>query len=95
VQGYDEIVVAYSDTKDVFGRDPAAGTRSDVLHAVIADGRMVGRWRAIMRGERVVLETRLHARPDGRTLQAIEAAAVRYGVFFGKEAVLELQRPAS
>ena len=56
LQGYDEYVVAFSETKDVFGGARLAGPRrtdgAQFLHAIVAGTEVIGHWRPVARGTR-------------------------------------------
>ena len=83
VQGYDEDVVAYSESKDVFrspGRDAIA---KPFLHAILLDGRVVGHWRAAVKRRAVEIETQLYRPLDAPERAALADAAERYGRFVG------------
>src|SRR5262245_45280506 len=64
VQGYDETIVAYTESRDVLGAagglPVATGDRSLFLHAVLLDGQVIGHWRHAPRRRTIVVETALH-----------------------------------
>jgi hypothetical protein len=90
LQGYDELVIAYSESKDVFGGAPIPGTArwttTPFLHAVTMDGRVVGTWRAVAKTRAVTVEMQLLRRPTDREGRALNAAVARYGAFLVKAA---------
>jgi hypothetical protein len=84
LQGYDEYVIAYRDSRDVHGGLPLTIGRPEpgFLHAAVSDGRVLGNWRAIPSARALAVEIR--ARPSERERRALAAAAERYGRFLGK-----------
>lgn len=90
VQGYDESVVSYSESKDVLRPLVVAGGKpSDVvvfMHAVLLDGQVIGHWRPVSSKGSVVIETSLYRRLDRVEALALEAAVGRYGRFLGPPA---------
>jgi DNA glycosylase AlkZ-like len=91
VQGYDEIIMSYSESKDV-----VAPTRTDLvirdrrvfLHAILLDGRLIGHWRHDPPKGSVGVETILHRSLDPSEARALDAAVDRYGRFLGLPASL-------
>jgi hypothetical protein len=94
VQGYDEYVIAYRDSRDVHGGLPLTIGRPDpgFLHAVLSEGRVLGGWRAIPSTKAMTIELRLRVRPTERERRALEGAADRYARFLGKPASVVLAR---
>jgi hypothetical protein len=96
IQGYDEYVVAYRESKDVFGGAPSAapiaGRSTPFLHAVVLDGRVIGHWRTAQRARGVAVEMHLGAKPDAKQARALEAAVARYSRFLGKPASVVITR---
>jgi hypothetical protein len=90
LQGYDEYVVAYRDSRDVFEGVPTGehpeGKAPPFLHAFVLDGRMVGTWRGVARGRAVTVEVQLAGEPTERHARALTGAVERYGAFLGKTA---------
>ena len=60
VQGYDECVMSYSESKDVL-RSPGSGTanHTDIayLHAILLNGQVIGHWKHALKGREVIVET--------------------------------------
>ena len=56
VQGYDEIIMSYSESRDA----SFVPVDSRLLHAVLLDGRMIGKWKPVARRNSVVLKTVLN-----------------------------------
>jgi len=92
LQGYDEYVVAYSQTKHVF--DMSGMARSLPLdkvpfnHAVVLDGQVAGHWKRTLKRHSVVVEAALYAPFDHAQAQALQAAADRHGAFLGRIATV-------
>jgi hypothetical protein len=92
LQGYDEYIVGYSESKYVL--DSSGGARSLPLdripfnHAVVLDGQVAGHWKRTLRSDAVTIEAALYepfADPEARALQA---AADRHGAFLGLPATV-------
>ena len=84
VQGYDECIMSYSESKDVL-REPAAAGDPTVPfnHAVLLDGHVIGHWRHAPKAKAVTIETRLYRDLDRREARALDDAIERYGAFLG------------
>ena len=81
IQGYDECVMSYSESKDVLFR--GGGGEPGYLHTILLDGQVFGHWKHTSKPKSVVVETALHRRPDAAERAALDAAVVRLGQFFG------------
>jgi hypothetical protein len=87
VQGYDECVVSYSESKDVLlgplvSREMLRD-RPVFMHAVLLDGQLIGHWRQSPPGKRVVIESSLYRPLERAERQALDAAIARYVGFKG------------
>ncbi|NOU26386.1 MAG: winged helix DNA-binding domain-containing protein, partial [Polyangiaceae bacterium] len=65
VQGYDEIIMSYSESKDVlFAGAPRAPVLTKgpaaFMHAILAQGRVIGHWRHTLEKKRVRVETKAY-----------------------------------
>lgn len=86
VQAYDEIVSSYPDSRDVI-----AGTRvlerTAYTHAVLLDGRLLGRWRYLRDpgGWPAVVETRLLRELTGEERALMDAEVGRFAAFAGRD----------
>jgi hypothetical protein len=93
VQGYDEIIMSYSESRDVLhgsaSRQMMDGSNSP-MHAVLLDGQLIGRWRRTVLRNSVVLDTTLDRRLDDGEARALETAAKRYARFVGMPTTLAL-----
>ncbi len=93
VQGYDEYIMGYTETKRVIasrGRAWSAADRPIASLVILLDGRVAGFWRRSIRRDEVVVEGVLLDPFDERQTAALEAEAARYGEFLGLPPRLEL-----
>jgi hypothetical protein len=92
VQGYDEIVMSYGETKDVlFAWMAGKVTPSDrpvFLHAILLDGHLIGHWRPVGKGKQVVVDTLFYRPLDEDEERALDEALERYGQFVGTPVTL-------
>jgi hypothetical protein len=92
VQGYDEYVMSYSETRDVlFGSAPGSARpldRTAYYHGILLDGRLIGHWRHVFQKGKVIIEVQLDRSFDAAEKQALEVAVERYGEFLEKPATL-------
>jgi hypothetical protein len=90
VQGYDECIVSYSESKDVLlGRLVSRETlrnRPAYIHAVLLDGRLIGHWRQAPKSKELIIETSLYRPLNHAEGQALDAAIARYVKFKGGSA---------
>lgn len=87
LQGFDEYIIAYSESRDVVDVAGLAGAGRDqrppFLHAVVADGQMVGRWRRLVRPRAMTIEVQLLTALSDAQRAALTEAVDRYGRFVG------------
>jgi hypothetical protein len=85
IQGYDEYVVAYRETRDVFyTAHPAAAERQPPFtHALLLDGRVIGHWRFVPGTASRVIELRPFEPLDARQRWAVDGAIARYEAYLG------------
>lgn len=85
LQGYDELIVGYTESRDVldvaglrttFPRNPMPFT-----HAILIDGQLAGHWRTRSTGDSVAIEVQL---APSATHDAVEAAASRLAWYMGR-----------
>lgn len=95
VQVYDEYIMGYSESRDVLldedldvAEDPDAGW----LHAVLLNGRLIGRWKRLVQKDAVVVEASIYRQLKPGESRALEAAVERFGRFAGLPAELVVQR---
>lgn len=93
VHVYDEIVIAYSESRDVLSGPERAGFVTDrgaFLRVILLDGRMVGRWREV-RGRSTEITASLYRPLDRAEERALQAALERYGAFLGEPVTLSVR----
>lgn len=87
LQGYDEYVVGYSESKYLLDRSGVARslTRDQVVfnQLVILDSQVAGHWKRTLRKDSVIIEAALYQVFDDAQTQALQAAADHYGEFLG------------
>lgn len=92
LQGYDEYIIAYSESRDVLDMTGMARAvlREDVtfFHAVVLDGQVVGLWRRMLEKNAVTIEVRPLPNFETTRKNAVEAAVDRYGEFIGLPTIL-------
>ena len=92
LQAYDEYLVSYSDSRHVHGGAPP-GSRSgpiELLHVLVHDGRIVGRWRRRPGKRSTTLEVRLSSRPSRSRRAELGRSVGRFSDFHGEPAVVEV-----
>ena len=93
VQGYDEYIMGYTETKNVLARPGATwapAERPAFNLVVLLDGRVAGFWKRTIKRDKVVIEASLLEHFDDVRRRALEAEAARYGAFLGLEAVVTI-----
>lgn len=93
VQGYDEIIMSYSESKDVlFAGAPRAPVLTKgpaaFMHAILARGRVVGHWRHTLTKKRVCVEIKPYRPFTSKERRALEAEVARYAAYWGLPAEL-------
>ena len=91
LQGYDEYIMGYTETKHVLARPGATWSPADrpVFNLVVLlDGRLSGFWKRTLKKDAVVVEVALLQPFDAAQLRALEAEAARYGAFLGLAATV-------
>lgn len=88
LQGYDEYVVAFSDTKFAFnlgGGSPAPGRypENSMMHPIAVDSQLVGFWRRTVKGRGLALELDLFGRITAAQRRALDKEIERYGAYAG------------
>ena len=95
VQGLDECIVSYRESKDVLF--PSAATTpiplQDIVfnHVVLLDGQLIGQWRPVQRKGSILVETLLYRRLSRRETGALEAAIEKYSRFMEMPATQQLR----
>lgn len=96
VQGYDECIMSYGESKDVLSAPLAPaipGERVMFTHAILLDGQLIGHWRLVSKKNAVVVETSFYRPLDSVEAQALDAAVERYGRFLGVPAEVMRLKP--
>ena len=86
VQGYDEIVMGYTETKPLLARPGSSwepATPPVFRLVVLLDGGVAGFWRRSLKRDRVIVEVAPLERLSDPAVAALEAEAARYGAFLG------------
>jgi hypothetical protein len=87
IQGLDEYVMSYSESRDVLlgalASDPTARVAIVFNHVVLLDGQVIGQWRPASGKDSVVIETSMRRPLRRAEAAALEAASLRYGRFLG------------
>jgi hypothetical protein len=90
VQVYDECVISYSETRDLLDSPWASVAipreRIPLMHAILLEGRLIGRWRPVSDRTSVVVETTLGRPLEKREKAALDMAVERFGRFMAKPA---------
>jgi hypothetical protein len=96
VQGFDEYVMSYSESRDVlFGHAPGSSRpldRTAFYHSILLDGRLIGHWRHVFEKRRVIIETQFDRPFEPAEKRALEGAVERYGQFLQMPAALREDR---
>jgi winged helix DNA-binding protein len=79
VQGYDEIIMSYNESRDA----SFTPVDSRLLHAVLLRGRMIGKWKPVAQRNSVVLKTVLSRALTRVERDALGAAIHAYTSFAG------------
>jgi hypothetical protein len=92
LQGYDEYIVGYSESKYLLGISGGARslstTRAVFNGVIILDSQVAGHWRRSLTKDSVVIEAALYAPLDRAQARALQEAADRHGEFLGLPATV-------
>ena len=98
LQGYDEYIMGYNETKDVIGAGGGgwiAPGRPPMTHALMIDGQITGHWRRNQSPRAVTIDLQLYRALEAWEHESVEAAVQRYGAFVGLPAsVGAIDQPA-
>jgi len=87
IQGLDECIMSYSESKDVLFTALAKGAvpLGEVVfnHAILLEGTLIGQWKPVYQKDDVIVETFLHRPLHRAEAQALKAAVQRFGRFLG------------
>jgi hypothetical protein len=93
LQGYDEYIVGYSESKYLLAVASAArAVPTDTIMfngVVILDSQVAGHWKRTLTRDSVLIEAALYAPLDEAQSQALQAVADRHGEFLGVSAVVK------
>jgi hypothetical protein len=96
LQGYDEYVIAYSESRDVAVRDEAATgvvrVEAPFYHAIVLNGSVVGHWRRVLTTTAMTIEIQLRRSLNRAEGTALAAAVDRYGEFMGVPTAIQIVR---
>jgi hypothetical protein len=98
LQGYDEYVMGYTETKRVLARPGTAwapATPPVFGLMILLDGQAAGFWKRTIKKDAVVVEAALFEPLDAAQTRALEDEAARYGGFLGLAATVVLATAAS
>ncbi len=88
VQVYDEMVVSYTESRDVLAANSIVRASGGFMHVVLIDGRWAGRWRSVRTQDSVVVRTSFPRQLRRDETEVLEGAVRRFGRFLGAPAVL-------
>jgi len=89
LQGYDEYIVGYSESKHLLLPPlvPASPLATSSYNGVIIlDGRVAGQWKRTIGAKCIAIEARLHTALGDEAMASFEDAVSRHGAFLGAEA---------
>jgi hypothetical protein len=92
LQGYDEYIVGYGESKYVLDVSGVARSlpraRGIYTHAIILDGQVAGQWKPVPRKNAVTVEVTLFRPFDDAQTHGLRRAVERYGEFLDLPAAL-------
>ena len=92
VQGYDECIMSYSESRDLLRSPTTSDANSHettaFTHAVLLEGRLIGHWKRYPKKHSVAIETFSYRPLNGVERKALVSAVERYGRFLGVPATL-------
>jgi len=90
IQGYDEYVMSYSESKDVLFPEVGNRRTTPYLHAILLNGHLIGHWKHVVQKDVMKIETDLYRKLTAPERDALLGAAERYGRFVGTPSVLAM-----
>jgi hypothetical protein len=81
VQGLDECIVSYRESKDVLYPTSMGVNEIVFNHVILLDGQVIGQWRPVSGRNSVMVETMLYRQLDRAEDEALDAAVERYSAF--------------
>jgi uncharacterized protein YcaQ len=92
LQGYDECVVAYAESRSAIDRAGVASgipeTHNFFVHPLLINGQIAGMWRRVAKPRAITVELRLGRTLDDAEWQAMHAELGRYQAFAGVDVAL-------
>jgi hypothetical protein len=98
LQGYDEMIMSYSESRRVIIRDGGVlpvPNWDNYLHAVLIDGILAGHWRHQLAARDAVIALQPIRRWSAAEHRAVAVAVARYGRYLGCPAVAAVTRAAA
>jgi hypothetical protein len=94
VQGYDECIMSYSESRDVLSPDRVdlehTSEVQPFLHAILLDGRLIGHWKRVLKKGSVVIETSFYRPLNRGERSALDDAVETQGRFLAKPVELQI-----
>lgn len=94
LQGYDEYIVGYRESKWLLALDRKAPTltvkRSVPTGIVLLDSQVAGHWKRCVRSTEVWVEAAMYEMPRAEQMRALQREADRYAHFFGLSAKVQV-----
>ena len=94
VQGYDESIMGYTETKGLIDLDGSAGysptDRAIYVGVVLLNGQFAGNWKRTIGADEVTITVQLSRPFTEPERHALQAAAERQGAFLGRRANVEI-----
>jgi hypothetical protein len=94
LQGLDEYFVGYGESRgfcDESGVRPSLVDRAIYNGALILDSQLAGHWKRMLTRRAVTFQVALRTGFDSAQMQALQAAAERYGAFLGVPATVQVE----
>jgi hypothetical protein len=89
VQGYDEVVMSYSESKDVLHGTGGALGDTPLLHAILLDGQVIGHWKPVHKSRSVQVQTQWYRKLSAAERTAFTAALDRFADYHGVTAAAD------
>lgn len=84
VQGYDELIVGYTESRDVlFDANAPSDGGTSPMHAILVDGQLAGHFKTVPARRGVAIETKLRRRFDAGESEGLAKAITRLERFVG------------
>jgi hypothetical protein len=91
VQGYDEIVSSYGESRDLILSEvgvPGTNPNPPLLHSILLDGRLAGHWKESLGRKELTVNSTLYRSLEGKEDAALGQALQRLGAFYSMPARL-------